>query len=70
MCNPHEISLFSNYLSRNFALKQMLPPEKIRRKREKGKFQSRVGFAGLAIEKGIFSFVNKERIVWKGLDTQ
>lgn len=68
MCNPPEISLFSNYLSRNFALKQMLPPEKVRR--EKGKFQSQVGFARLAIEKGIFSFVNKERIVWKGLDTQ
>lgn len=63
MCNPHEISLFSNS-----ALKQMLPPKK--KERKKGKVQSQVGFAGLAIEKGIFSSVNKERIVWEGLHTQ
>lgn len=47
----------------------MLQPVK-KKKKEKGKFKPQVGFAGLVIEKGIFSFVNKERIIWKLLDTQ
>lgn len=71
MCNPSEISLFSNDLSR----KQLWPEANVATrkkegKKKKGKFKSQVGLARLVTEKAIFSFVNKERIIWKSLGTQ
>lgn len=57
MCNPSEISLFANNLSR----RQLWPQACVTsrgKKRKKNKFKSQVGFAGGVIEKGIL-FVNK-----------
>lgn len=58
MCNPSEISLFANDLSR----RQLWPEARVtfreKKKEEKHKFRSQVGFAGGVIEKDIL-FVNK-----------
>lgn len=59
MCNPSEISLFANDLSR----RQLWPEARVtfrgkKKKEEKHKFKPQVGFAGGVIEKDIL-FVNK-----------
>lgn len=57
MCNPSEISLFANNLSR----RQLWPEAHITfkgKKKKEEKFKSQFGFAGGVIEKDIL-FVNK-----------